>query len=146
MIRGFTVLSLMCATLAGCGSLLGSDTPTGIYQLDVTSPVVLENGDVRLHILQDVLTLKADGTAHRRTRERVEFTSGAFPDTTVMVEQEFLYRANGWRIELESVCGPAALCAAPPHVWGRATEDGDVLELQMLFDPDVQLTYRNVES
>jgi hypothetical protein len=146
MIRRFAVFALLCAALAGCDSILGSDTPTGIYQLDVSSPVVLENGDVRIHILQDVLTLKADGTAHRTARERVEFTSGAFPDTTRVVEQEFLYRANGWRIELESVCGPAALCAAPPHVWGRATEDGDVLELRMLFDPDVRLTYRDVES
>lgn len=146
MIRRSALFTLLLATLTGCDSILGSGAPTGIYQLDVSSPVVLQNGDVRRHLLQDVLTLNDDGTAHRRARERVESTSGAFRDTTLVVEQELRYHANGARIELEFVCGPAALCSPPPHVWGRATTRGDVIELQMLFDPDVRLIYRNVES
>jgi hypothetical protein len=145
MIRRFAVFSLLCASLAGCDGLLGSDEPpTGAYALDVNSPVVLRNGDVRIHILQDVLTLKSDGTARRVASERIDYGSDQFRDTTYSVDHEYLYRARGSRIELESACGPAALCAAPPHVWGRATDEG--MELQMLYDPDVLLRYRRVSG
>lgn len=145
MIRRFATFVLLSASLAGCDGLVGSDAPpTGAYVLDVSSPVVLQNGNVRVQILEDVLTLRDDGTARRVAREHIDYVDDQWRDTTYSVDHQFRYRAEGSRIELESVCGPAALCAAPPHVWGRATRDG--MELRMLQDPTVLLRYDRVQG
>lgn len=141
MIRRLAVLALLSSAVAACDSTTDVEVAAR-YALDVSPPVVLENDLARIEVLSDELRLNEDGTARRAVTQRIDYTSSALRDTTESWTEEYLYEVDGTTIEMGALCPPNALCAPPPHAWGRVTGDG--LELHMLSHPDVVLTYRRL--
>ncbi len=141
MIRRIAAFALLCSAASACRSATDVDAAAR-YALDVNPPVVIQNSVVRIELLQDRLDLNEDGTARRELTQRLDYVSPAGRDTTVSFDEDYVYRIEGSRIEMEAVCPPNALCAAPPHVWGTVTADG--LELRTLMAPDVVLTYHRL--
>lgn len=142
MTRGIALFLLLCPVLAACDGLFDSSRIDSRYALDVNPPVVLENESVRIEILEDEFVLREDGTARRVATEHHDYSWAGSRDTTVTYDAEFVYRVDGTTIEFEAECPPNALCAPPPHLWGRVTADG--LELHTLFDPHIVLAYRRL--
>lgn len=141
MIRRFAALALLCSAASACDSATDADV-AALYALDVNPAVVLETPYARFELLEDRLELNEDGTARRQLTQRIDFAAPEMRDTTQSYTERYTYAVQGGRIEMETQCGPAALCPAAPHVWGRVTGDG--LELRTLVDPDAVLTYRRL--
>lgn len=115
----------------------------GTFALDVSDgPVVLQWASVRATLLADTLRLKSDGTLVRSGRTHYDYDT--FPDTTVSSTVPYLHQTEGFRIELEYVCPPNALCSPPPHLWGTVT--GESLVLKAAEDPRATLRYRRIEE
>lgn len=141
MIRRIAALALLCSAVSACDSATDV-TPAARYGLDTDPPVVLANDVARIELLRDEFQLDGDGKARRELTQRVDYVSPGIRDTTVTYNEQYFYRVDGRTIEMEALCPPDALCAPPPHVWGRVTGEG--LELRSLVAPDVLLTYRRV--
>lgn len=137
------VAVVLCSALAACEGLGDpADLEVG-FVLDVEPAVVLESGSVRAQILEERLWLETDGTARREIKEHIDFPSPGPRDTTVTYEEEYAYEVDGTTIELMARCGPLALCAPGPHLWGQMTSEG--LELRWLRDPEVVLSYQRLD-
>jgi hypothetical protein len=141
MIRRLAALALLCSAVSACDSATDADVAAR-YALNVNPPVVIQNESARTELLQDHLWLNEDGTARREVTQRIDYVLPALRDTTLSYEESYRYVVDGGTIEMEAMCPPNALCAAPPHLWGRVTADG--LELRMIAAPDVALTYRRL--
>ena len=143
MLRTLLAAALLLPALGGCDTILGSRAPevVGVYELSSAPALLVDQPTLRVEMLSDTLWLYRSGAGKRVVRER--HGSPPSPDTTVVHEEDFGYRMRGSNIEVEFFCGPLALCSAPPHMWGRRTEEG--LELRHLANPDLPLAYRRLE-
>jgi hypothetical protein len=141
MIRPLAV-ALACAALIGCDSSTAPSASAGVFVLK--PPAVLENEVVRIEILNEKLSLYADGTAQREYRERLDFVGTVGRDTTLDVQEEYTYAlgVDGSTITFAALCDDIGICAPPPHLWGRITDAS--LELHSSFDPDAVLRYNRV--
>jgi hypothetical protein len=142
MLRPLLAAALLLSALAGCDTILGSRAPevVGVYEL-TSAALLVDRPTLRVEMLSDTLWLYRTGAGKRVVRERHGYPPR--PDTIVAYESDFGYTMRGGQVEVEFFCGPLALCSAPPHMWGRRTDEG--LELRHLANPDLPLAYRRLE-
>jgi hypothetical protein len=138
------LLALVVPALLACESnfLLEPDSEfLGTFVLDVSDgPVVLQWESVRATILADTLRVRDDGRTSRRVITHYDYAT--FRDTTVHTYISYLHRKKGFRVELEYLCPPNALCTPPPHLWGNVA--GQALVLHTAEDPRPALHYRRI--
>lgn len=126
---------------AACdGSVTPPPSPSAVYTL--TAPAVLQSPSVRMEILSETLSLYPNGSAQREFRQRVDYVDPAGRDTTAELKSAYTYTVTGDSIAFAAACNDTALCAPPPHAWGKLTSDG--LELRLPFDPAAVLRYRRL--
>jgi hypothetical protein len=138
------LLALVVPAVLACESnfLLEPDSEfVGTYVLDVSDgSVVLRWDSVRATILADTLRFREEGRASRRVITHYDYAT--FRDTTVDTYIPYLHQKKGFRVELEYVCPPNALCGPPPHLWGNVA--GRALVLRTAEDPRPALRYRRI--
>lgn len=137
------LLALVVPAVLACesGFLPQPETEVaGTFALE--GPVVLQWASVRATLLADTVRFKSDGTLVRSGRTHYDYDT--FRDTTVSSAFPYLHRTEGFRVELEYVCPPNALCAPPPHLWG--TIAGESLVLKAAEDPRATLRYRRIQE
>lgn len=140
------LLALVVPAVLACESgLLPQPEPeaAGTFVLDVSAgPVVLQWASVRATLLADTLRFKPDGSLIRSGRTHYDYDT--FRDTTLHSSFPYLHRTEGFRIELEYVCPPNALCSGPPHLWGAISSNA--LVLHAAEDPRPALRYRRISE
>jgi hypothetical protein len=146
--RGSALRALVVAAAASvlaCGDPLSPLDIAGTYALESRDgarlPVLMyAGGAMDIYLMSETLVLRADrGGAmtwvheHRRVGGETE---------TITSERALSYDTVDERIEITMICGPAELCAPPPHLVLRRSSRG--LESIAAPGPEVTLSYVRV--
>ena len=108
----------------GCESVLDPSGVAGTYVLESVGgrplpAVVWDDEFVRATILADTFRLHSDGTGTRVYALDVKYLKESQRDGKAVFDRQVSYQLKGNDIALTHVCGPAELCAPPPHHTGR---------------------------
>lgn len=112
----------------GCESFLVSSLNERTYVLESVGgkplpALVFESESVRAQILTDTVRLQPDGTGTKVYALDVEYLKAPHRDGSTLIDRRISYQLKGDAIEITNICGPAELCAPPPHWTGRITSD-----------------------
>ena len=150
--RAPLLAALLAGTLAlGCGDSLGPYDVAGRYALQAIAgealPAVSFTGAyVTVRVIAETLLLRADGTGTAKVHAEVEELSlppGA-RRSDQRWERALRFRTTDDRLEIEFVCGPAQLCARPPHL--IAQRRGSTLLVEYALGERVPQLYRRLTS
>lgn len=117
----------------GCELATAPQPAPGTYVLrsvagDPLPTVQFATEYITVRVLADTLRLRADGTGTERILQQAHLSTSTIPEPPEARESDVRYRTRRNRIELEYICPPNALCAAPPHLRGRLARGGLVFD------------------
>jgi len=137
------LLALAVPAVLACESgLLPQPNPeiAGTFVLDVSDgPVVLREDPVHMKLLADTLHFEADGSVVRSWRMHQIYET--LRESNVHWTGPYHRRTQGFRVELEAICPPNALCA-PTYLKGNLIDD--TLVLKASENPRRSLRYHRI--
>ena len=134
--------------LGGCRDGVSPAEVTGTYVLeqvgdDPVPAMVFRDGSASVHIIADTLRLRASGRGSFVSVRVIEQPiGGPLPAAATRLQSELTWRISDSRVEMAFVCPANANCAPGPHLIGRRTTIGMVIEQTLLADAD--LIYRKL--